>query len=110
MKSPSWMPAKVTGVCASQKHKVVTLKRWRRTEIRVERREVTVIVTGGKNAAHRCPHCEGSPALVGASDAARALGIDQPALLALLESRHIHGDRSSDGQLLICAESIARKE
>jgi hypothetical protein len=88
----------------------VNLKRWRRTEIRVERREVTLIVSRAAESEQRCPHCAGNSALLRVAEAVRVLGIDQPTLVALLEARKIHGSRSPDGQWLICAESIAQKE
>ncbi|MFZ0337311.1 MAG: hypothetical protein WAL45_04710 [Terracidiphilus sp.] len=80
------------------------MKRWRRTEIRVERREVTVVRTGGGTAS--CPVCGPGSAMIHAVDAAAILGLGMEIVQQRLADGKLHGSRSADGNWLVCTNSM----
>ena len=85
------------------------MKRWRRTEIRVERREVTVFRAGNAPKAENESSCEvcGRPAaMLGLEDAAVAFGVDLAQVSKWLEEGRVHGRSNAEGQLQICAGSF----
>ena len=80
----------------------------RRTEIRMERREIT-IYRSGKDPAFRCAVCQDSAEMMRAEDAATALGIEVAVVRQWLADQRIHGSTTPDGQLLICSGSLRQE-
>lgn len=80
------------------------MKRWRRTEIRVERREVTVVRTGSGTAG--CPVCGPGSAMVRGADAAAILGVGAEIVEQWLAEGKLHGSRSAEGNWLVCTASM----
>jgi hypothetical protein len=88
------------------------VKRWRRTEIRVERREILIFRSEGGLGAQgesRCIVCGEPVALVRAEDAAAALGVEPAAVQRWLEEGRVHGRASPEGKWMICAGSFRRE-
>jgi hypothetical protein len=81
------------------------VKKWRRTEIRIERREISIVRSSG-SADLRCKVCGGDAAMVRADDAAVAFGIDREALLQWLNEGRVHGYTTPEGAVMVCAQSL----
>jgi hypothetical protein len=80
------------------------LKR-RRTEIRIERREISIVRTKSQAGLH-CQVCGKDLALVSIDEAAMAWGMEAETLRRWLQEGRIHGCTTSDGRLVLCAESL----
>lgn len=81
------------------------MKRLRRTEIRIERREISIFLPTDP-ATEKCPVCGGPCFCTALDDVAAALGLDTARIRQALDHGRIHGQRSADGQLHICANSL----
>ena len=80
------------------------MKRWRRTEIHVERREITVLRTDGGTVC--CPVCGSASAMILAADAAAILGLGTEVIEQQLVDGKLHGGRNAEGNWLVCTSSI----
>jgi hypothetical protein len=83
----------------------LAVKKWRRTEIRIERREISIVRVSGASDL-RCKVCGNDAAVVRAGDAAAAFGVELKALLQWLEEGRVHGYTAADGAVMVCAQSL----
>lgn len=81
--------------------------KWKRTAIRVERREVTIVRTD-QGLPPPCRICGSREGSLSAADAELALGIGQEQLLATLRGGQLHGELDSRGEAMICAAAVRR--
>lgn len=70
----------------------------------MERREVTVVRTGGGTAS--CPICGTASAMIRAVDAAAILGLGTEVIEQRLADGLLHGSRSAEGNWLVCTSSM----
>lgn len=81
------------------------MKKWRRTEIRIERRELSIVRAAGTTDP-RCEVCGKQSVMVRAQDAAAAFQVDLETLHRWIEEGRIHGNKNAQGALVVCAESL----
>jgi hypothetical protein len=81
------------------------VKKWRRTEIRIERRELSIVRAAG-TIDPRCEVCGKQSVMVRAQDAAAAFQVDMETLHRWIEEGRIHGNQNAQGALVVCAESL----
>lgn len=85
------------------------MKRVRRTELRIERREISIFLPshpGQTPGTDRCPVCGGLCFPTGFEEIAGALGIAAAGIRQGLDEGRIHGRVGADGRLLLCADSL----
>jgi hypothetical protein len=76
---------------------------WRRTEIRIERREISIRIPSSRQG-EPCAVC--GNCTVHAEDVAHGLRIEMAEVLRWLREGKVHGQSKASGELLICANSL----
>jgi hypothetical protein len=85
------------------------MKRMRRTKIRFEKHELTLIRLS-RNARLFCLICQIETSHLTVAHAAKLFGISEKTVFTLAANEQIHSIETSDGKLLICADSIGNFE
>jgi hypothetical protein len=78
----------------------------RKTEVRIERREIAILRTSSGNP--RCGVCEHASLMLNAAETAEAFGIPFAAVQQWLQQGHIHGCTTPEGELLVCMRSLRK--
>ncbi|MGC2638499.1 MAG: hypothetical protein WA294_15050 [Acidobacteriaceae bacterium] len=86
------------------------MKRFRRTELRIERREISIFLPSHPGqtppGTDRCPVCGGVCFPTRLDEIGGALGIAAAGIRQALDEGRFHGSVGADGQLLLCADSL----
>lgn len=85
------------------------MKRMRRTKIRFEKHELTLIRLS-RNASLFCVTCRTETAHLTVAHAAELFEMSEKTVFTLAANEEIHSIETADGRLLICAHSIGRFE
>ena len=82
------------------------MKIHRRTEVRRETHELTVIRSRGSHANHFCEICQKEVMHLRVAQAAVSLSLPETAVFRLTESGQIHSAETPSGMLLLCGNAI----
>lgn len=85
------------------------MKTMRRTKIRFEKHELTLIRLNRK-ARVFCRICRAETSHLTVSQMAKIFAISEKTVFRLAESGEFHSTETADGTLLICADSVANLE
>lgn len=85
------------------------MKTTRRTKIRFEKHELTLIRLS-RSTSFFCPGCRTETAHLTIVQTAIALAISEKDVFRLADGGQIHSIETTNGQLLICADSAAHFE
>lgn len=88
------------------KQKDFFMKRMRRTKIRFEKHELTLIRLSRK-AKFFCLTCRTETFHLTVAHTAKVFGISEKTVFTLAANERIHSIETADGRLLICADSAA---
>jgi hypothetical protein len=85
------------------------MKRRRRVEITIQRREITTLQSLEMALRGRCAECQSEVNLLPVPLAARGAGVSPRTIYRWVEENRVHFSESSDGTVLICENSLDRK-
>ncbi len=85
------------------------MKRMRRTKIRFEKHELTLIRLS-RNASLFCLTCQTKTSHLTIAHTAKVFGMSEKTVFTLAATERIHSIETADGRLLICAASAANLE
>jgi hypothetical protein len=78
----------------------------RRVEITIQRRELTLNLTGKPAEPQFCPSCHSEVTMLPVELAAKASGISTRMLFRWIEQDRVHYTELSDGTVLVCEKSL----
>ncbi len=90
-------------------NKKAFMKRLRRTKIRFEKHELTLIRLS-RIAGSFCLTCQKDTSHLTVAHAAKLFGMSEKTVFTLAENERFHSNETADGKLLICADSIRNFE
>lgn len=83
------------------------MNRKRRTEITIERHQVTVVRGRQRPVRLWCPGCGSEAPMVRAEEAAALAGVSARTIYRWVEAGQIHYRETAEGEVLICLASLA---
>ena len=83
------------------------MKARKRMKIRVETHETTIIRFRRKRRRVFCRRCDEEVFHLRVAEAAAALSFSEKSVFRLAEADRLHATENADGQLLLCANSLA---
>lgn len=81
----------------------------RRVEITIQRRELTMSLSGQAPLSERCPACNCEVNMLPVEVAAKASGASPRMLYRWIEQERVHYRELSDGTVLVCENSLHHK-